>query len=473
MKTLLPSTGVACLAAWLLACSPTAGPGDDSEPDADTDADSDTDSDTDTDADCASTPTFEDGAAPTAFLHVAPGGDDSRGDGSEENPYATIERAAAEATPGTAVVVHAGTYPGDNWIEGLAGTAQAPIWIGGAEGEARPVISGGGEGLHLSRVSYAVVHDLEVTGAAYNGINCDDGGDYADPTAAHHVVFRDLFLHDIGAGGNEDCLKLSGLNDYFVLDSEIASCGGGGSGSGVDHVGCHRGLLARNFLHDLSANAVQCKGGSEDIEIRWNVMRNAGERAVNMGGSTGFEYFRPPLSSTEPNFEARDIRVVSNVIVGAVASFAFVGCVGCAAVNNTIVDPENWILRILQETVTSGEYEFLPCADNLVQNNLVTFAIGDLSTWVNVGPDVAAETFTFTTNLWYAHDDPTASAPDLPVAETGAIAGQDPLLDGEYAIPSESPAWHAGTPWTGLVGDLRGACYADPPSIGAFEWIGD
>jgi len=65
------------------------------------------------------------------------------------------------------------------------------------------------------------------------------------------------------------------------------------SGSGIDHVGCHHGLLALNHLHDMSGNAIQCKGGSEDLEIRWNHMVDAGQRAVNMGGSTGFEFFRP------------------------------------------------------------------------------------------------------------------------------------------------------------------------------------
>ena len=37
------------------------------------------------------------------------------------------------------------------YLSGLAGTAAAPIWIGGAPGESRPVIDGGGEGLHLTR----------------------------------------------------------------------------------------------------------------------------------------------------------------------------------------------------------------------------------------------------------------------------------------------------------------------------------
>lgn len=121
-------------------------------------------------------------------------------------------------------------------------------------------------------MSYVIVHDLEIRGASANGINCDDGGAMDDDTATHHVIFRNLFIHDIGSGGNEDCLKLSGVNDYYVLGSEMTACGGGGSGSAIDHVGCHHGIIAQNHLHDLSANAVQCKGGSEDIEIRWNLL---------------------------------------------------------------------------------------------------------------------------------------------------------------------------------------------------------
>ena len=376
-------------------------PTDDDVADDDTGNDDDTgdDDDDDTVADCGAIPTFADGYSPTAELHVAPGGSDNAGDGSSANPYGTIDYAASLATPGTAVIVHEGTYDGGNSIGDLAGSATAPIWIGGASGEARPIIEGDSEGLHLTRVTYAVIHDLEVRGASSNGVNCDDGGDYADDQATHHVVFSGLWIHDIGSGGNQDCLKLSGLRDYWVLDSEFNDCGGGESGSGVDHVGCHHGIIARNSFHDLSANAVQNKGGSTDIEIRWNHMLNAGARAVNMGGSTGFEYFRPPLDANQPNAEARDIRVIANIIEGGEASLAFVGCVDCAAVNNTIVDPTNWLFRILQETTSTDDYEFEPCRDNLVQNNLVTFDRGALSTTINIGPNVEEGTFSFNHNL--------------------------------------------------------------------------
>lgn len=412
---------------------------------------------------------FGRGFSPAAEIHVATWGNNSTGNGSAGNPYATIGRAAQEVAPGVAIRVHEGVYVGGIYLSDLAGTETAPIWIGGAPGEVRPVIEGGGEGIHLTRAKYVVVHDLEVRSAANNGINADDGGDYADPLATHHVTFKGLDIHNIGSGGNQDCLKLSGLDDYSVVLSEFSNCGGGTSGSGVDHVGCHEGLVARNVFHDLSANAIQSKGGSDGIEIRWNRFTDSGARSLNLGGSTGFTYFRPPLSTTEPNAEARDLRVIANIFEGSDAAVAYVGCVGCVVANNTIVDPDNWILRILQETVTSPPYTFEECRDGVFVNNVVVFDRSALSTYLNIGPNTAAETFTFSSNLWYAWNNPAQSQPSLPVAETNGMYGEAPLLGPGYAIGSSSPAAGSGetTAWT--WGDYGGACFADPPSRGAFE----
>lgn len=204
-------------------------------------------------------------------------------------------------------------------------------------------------------------------------------------------------------------------------------------------------------------------------------MTEAGERAVNMGGSTGFEFFRPPLSMQQPNSEARDIRVVANVIVGGQAALAFVGCVDCLVVNNTIVRPHNWLFRVLQETTSQGGYEFLPASGGVFRNNLVVFDRADLSTYVNIGGDTDPASFSFTSNLWYAVDDPAQSDPagDLPTPETGGIVGVDPLLadlaGGDYALTPNSPAVYAGTTPSGGPLDRTGQCYADPPSIGAHE----
>jgi hypothetical protein len=422
---------------------------------------------------CDSISTFESGLQPTRELFVDAAAIGT-GDGSPGNPFASIAQAVAQATPGTAVRIRPGTYAADAFLRDLTGTSTAPIWVGGVPASARPVIAGGGEAFHFVRARYVIVHDLEIRGASSNGINADDDGQYANADAARYLVFRNLFIHDIGAGGNQDCLKLSGLNDYWVLDSEFQRCGGGGSGSGIDHVGCHRGVIARNVFSDLQGNGVQCKGGSDDIEIRRNRFSNAGERAVNLGGSTGFEFFRPPLSTTVPNFEARNIRVVANAFTGSAVPLAFVGCVDCLALNNTLVNPTNWILRILQETVTGSGYTFLPAQNGRFFNNLVYFARSDLSTYVNVGPNTQAPSFQFANNLWYAHDTPTSSRPtDLPSAETNGVVGSDPLLvgptSGDYGIRSSSPAAGAGQRTSELRSDMGGRCYGDPPSIGAHE----
>ncbi|MCB9580700.1 MAG: hypothetical protein H6717_26960 [Polyangiaceae bacterium] len=418
---------------------------------------------------CGTVSTFADGKTPSKELHVDAAAS-SGGDGSAQSPFQTLSAALGQTSPGTSVVIHPGTYAGGTFISDLAGTESAPIWIGGVAGQPLPVIDGGTEGLHLSKVRYLVVHDLEVRNATGNGINCDDGGETSNPDATRFVVFDGLDIHDIGTGGNEDCLKLSGLDDYFVLNGHFARCGGSGSGSGIDHVGCHDGVIFHSSFEQNSGNAVQAKGGSENILLWRNHVKDGGERAFNMGGSTGPQFFRPPLSTTGDNYEAKNIRAEANVIEGSVAAIAFVGCVDCAAINNTIVDPEHWVLRILQETTSSGAATFLEAQNGVFANNLVYFDSSALATFANVGPNTQGGSFTFMNNLWYAHDAPGSSAPTgLPATESGAVVGQDPGLTADFHISAASPAAGAGTPQSGAHGDFDGSCWRSPPAIGALE----
>src|SRR3954464_8377950 len=76
----------------------------------------------------------------TSQLHVATTGSDSA-DGSEDNPFRTINRAAAVAQPGDTVVVHGGEYR--EWVRPRRGglSDQRRITYEAAAGE-RVVIKG-------------------------------------------------------------------------------------------------------------------------------------------------------------------------------------------------------------------------------------------------------------------------------------------------------------------------------------------
>ncbi len=420
-------------------------------------------------ASCGALPSWEDGKEPAREIHVAPGGDDAAGDGSAARPFRSLARAARDARPGTALRLHPGDHAGGAYLEDLRGTEAAPIWLGGLPGAARPRLLGGANGIQLVRAAWLVVHDLEVSDQSGNGLNVDDGGATTRPGAAGPLIFRDLFIHDVGSNGNQDCLKLSGIEGVLVHDARFSRCGGGGAGSAIDMVGVHRALVARSTFQDLSGNALQAKGGSSDVELRWSRLLRAGERGVNMGGSTGLDFFRPPLDPAAENAEARRIRVVANLFEGGVTPWAFVGCVDCLAAHNTVLEPERWMMRILQETTDQGGFRFAPARDGRVVNNLFVFRRGQLRADVNVGGGTAPETFRFQHNLWYAVDNPGRSAPALPVPEQGGVVGRDPLLGADGLLGAGSPALGAGLPGAWVPGDLAGACWRAAPAIGARE----
>jgi hypothetical protein len=282
------------------------------------------------------------------------------------------------------------------------------------------VIQGGGNGIQLSDPAYLELRGITFTGATGNGLNIDDGGSFATP--AHHIVLRDLTVRNVGPSGNRDGIKLSGVDDFRVENCRLSMWGDGGSG--IDMVGCHRGLIVGcTFRHrdEASANGVQAKGGSAKVTVRRCRFEHSGQRAMNLGGSTGLQFFRPKPQG----YEAKDLTVEGCTFIGSDAPFAFVGVDGARVRFNTVYRPRRWVLRILQETTAPG---FVPCRNGLFTDNLVLFHAGEVATTVNIGPNTAPQTFRFARNWWYALDAPGRSAPSLPTRETNGVAGRDPRL---------------------------------------------
>jgi hypothetical protein len=330
-----------------------------------------------------------------------------------------LAAAIASAGPGTTIRIAPGRYRGGLSKDALAGTKDQPIVLAGADPKNRPVIEGGASGLHLSSPAFVEIRDLEFERARGNGINIDDGGSSAK--AAHDVVLRNLAVRDVGPEGNRDGIKLSGLNDFRVEGCTLARWGK--SGSAIDMVGCQRGVVAGCTFREGAdgANGVQTKGGSRDIAIERCRFENAGGRAINAGGSTGLDYFRPSIGT----FEAKDITVRDCEIIGGLSAIAFVGVDGALVEHNTIYGATRWPLRILQENT---DERFVPSRRGVFKKNFVVFRAEQIRQMVNIGSKTSPETFIFEGNQWHAIDRPadTRRFVSLPVKETGGIYDREP-----------------------------------------------
>ncbi len=358
-----------------------------------------------------------------------------------------LREALARAQPGACIRLAPGDYAGGVFAANVRGAPGKPIVLCAEDPQRPPVFRGGATGLHLSGVEHVELHDLSFAECSANGLNIDDGGEASSP--AHHVVLRNLKVARIGDRGNEDGIKLSGVTDFRVEACAIDRWGSGG-GSGIDLVGCHRGVIegctfACGEGAAGGANGVQAKGGSSDVAIRRNRFEHAGARGVNIGGSTGRPYFRPPLAEP-PHAEARDITVEGNTFIGCDAPVAFVGVDGAVVRFNTIYVPGKWALRILQETTDPG---FVPCRKGEFTDNIVVFHSAHWAEGgVNVGPNTEPASFVFAQNVWYCEDAPARSRPTLPARETDGVYGADPrFLDpekGDLRLKPGSPARAAG-----------------------------
>lgn len=335
-----------------------------------------------------------------------------------------LQRALRNARAGDVIRIAPGTYAGGLSVNNISGTQTAPIRITAADQKNPPMFEGGGNGIQFSSCSYFELGDINFKGGTGNGLNIDDGGK-SDP--ARGIVLRNLTISDVGPDGNRDGIKLSGIDSFRVEGCRVERWGSGGSG--IDMVGCHDGVIIDcTFTHDPEkseqANGVQAKGGSARILIQHCRFLDAGGRGVNLGGSTGGQFFRPP----GVDYEARELTVEDCYFRGSAAAVAFVGVDGATVRHNTIVHPQRWILRILQENQNAGIIE---CRNGAFSNNIIVFQSTALREAVNIGGKTQPQTFSFTGNVWFCEDrsDQTQRMIRLPSVETNGTYGVDPQVE--------------------------------------------
>jgi hypothetical protein len=336
-----------------------------------------------------------------------------------------LRAALAQAAPGVTIKISPGSYTKGISLKNVHGTAENPVVI-------------------MGECSYIKLSHLVFEGFSQNGVNIDDGGRVATPS--HHIVLENITIREVGPKGNVDALKMSGVNHFIVRDCQFEGWGG----SAIDLVGCHNGLIEGcRFVGTegfRNANGVQIKGGSRYILVQSSHFLNAGERAVNLGGSTGLKYFRPAVMG----FEAKDIRIAGNYFSGGEAHIAWVTSLDSYVYRNLFYLPEKWVGRILQETKNPS---FISCRDGIFEQNMVV-TDSRVKSFINAGRGTKPDSFVFRGNAW--HRDGGGRKPSLPSREIDGIYDLDPKLavsaEGEFEVTGDDERlqevgpWHY-TPW--------------------------
>ncbi|MBT8045394.1 MAG: right-handed parallel beta-helix repeat-containing protein [Verrucomicrobiae bacterium] len=304
---------------------------------------------------------------------------------------AELKSAIAAVKPGNVIKIAPGKYRGGIYLTNIKGTPEATITIEGANLKKPPRFTGGSEAFHLSDCEYIILRNLHVSGFPGNGINIDDGGSFESPT--HHIRLEHVRIENTGPNGNHDALKLSGLYDFVIKNCTFRGWGG----SAIDMVGCHRGIIEGCRLTGVKgfsqSNGIQIKGGTTRITVKKCSFDRVGHRSVNLGGSTGLQFFRPGV----PDYEAKDITIAGNRFIGSMAPIAWVTAHGGHVHHNTFYYPEKWVVRILQE---SKDPRFKPSHSGVFENNLIIFD-QRVRVFANIGPSTNADSFKFRNNAWY------------------------------------------------------------------------
>ena len=340
---------------------------------------------------------------------------------AEERRVTTADEFSAAldaAEPGDEIVLEPGTYAGQLYRENLRQVA-----IRSADPDDPAVIEGGDYGLHLADPVEVTLADLVFQGQAENGINIDDAGSYKSP--ARDIRLIRITVKDITNSGNHDAIKMAGVDGFLIDGARIENWGD--DGSAIDFVGGRNGVVQNSLLiHDhlkVGGSGIRPKGGSKNIAIRANRIElpvGAG-RAIQAGGSTDTEYFR--FAEGEKDYEADDITIEGNVVIGGGASFSWVNIDGGVVHHNLVQGPAPWVMRILNENEGSA---IVVTKNGAFQDNEVVFETGgDFNTAVNIGESTEPETFKFARNRWLntANPTPEGSRPELPVEESDGVYG--------------------------------------------------
>lgn len=468
-------------------------------------------------------------AATSREIYMAPDGDDTNGDGSFNNPYRTLKMCSMVVAPGDSIILKYGVYPAETSMIGVStqfhGTPGNYITIIGQPSDVDqgniPIYDGlgGSTGSCFSisahyaskeDASYIIIKDIIFRNAEVMGINLDDGGTFQREEPAHHIIIDSCYFLDINPAHTQGSgIKFAGVDTF-----EIVNCTFDGVGhNGIDFVGCHEGIVRDCvFKNNLGPNGddgfgITCKGGSKDITVERCVFRDLFLYGVQLGQTTGDDFFRPPCGELDGdgeimNYEAKNCNVYSCLFINVGTPIRWDNAIGGKVYNNTFYCPKNDPLRpdgenggirhivtIHQDNTNCGGTPIAYCQGGEFRNNISYFGYTNYPVYVQ-SPYTLPETFIFSNNLWYCWVDESNSMPDWEFLagyngcpqhfedQTG-----DPLFTNptpwepiDFVPQDGSPAKGFGLILDEILYDILNNRFADPPiaqarTIGALECV--
>ncbi|TXH42509.1 MAG: right-handed parallel beta-helix repeat-containing protein [Actinobacteria bacterium] len=243
-------------------------------------------------------------AAATIDIHVDPSTGNDAGAGTLAAPIRTIAEAwrrvpsgAPLASPVT-IWLAPGEYPAGampNYWEDRHGTAAAGITIRNSGASRTPLLRGD---LNLFNIDYLRLQGLRIA----------PGGDAVHCERCGNVTIADSELD--GRNGAvraaHETYKANQSHDLTVVDSYIH----GTYENAIDFVAVQRATIERNILAEADDWCAYVKGGSTQITVRGNEIRDCGTGGFTAGQGTGLEYMVPPYLT----YEATDVLVSGNFV---------------------------------------------------------------------------------------------------------------------------------------------------------------
>jgi hypothetical protein len=401
-------------------------------------------------------------SAATYYVAPAPAGSDANA-GTQQAPFATLQKAADVAVAGDTVVVTPGTYAGAKFSH--SGTATLPIVVSGMPGAVVATAgaqNANGDNIWIRDASFVTVEGLEVKNAPRAGIAVQGEPDEGE---VHGVVIRGNNCHNNGRWG-----IFTAYAEGVRVEGNVASFSTAEHGIYVSNSADNPAIVANtshdNFAAGIQINADPALDGDGVITnalVDSNVVYNNG-----VGGAAGINLASVRSSLVINNllyenhasgivgwdddagiaFGSRENRIFNNTVVQAVdGRFALSLTHGSAgnAVNNNILEHRGAKGSI--EIDSTSEVALFSDFNVLVAPISVDDTFVGIDTWVARGHDAHS----FTATLAELFVNPSSN---------------------DYRLPASSPAIDTGRPVTGVADDIVGVVRPQGSSydIGAYEF---